>query len=208
MRLVGDSTSPPAKRSTEDSDSALNAETDPWRAFGGEDGQGIIELFESLRAKLTIFFEIRHCIDPEELADETMQRVVLKICQGTEVSNLIGYSYGVAKNILKENRRRESVKQAYVDSQKYRAGSDPIDDEADAQMRERRLKCMEDCLARLKEQGRSLLSEYYKFKGQAKLVHRKQMAEDLNISREALSLRVFHLRQKVKRCVHECLQNI
>lgn len=187
--------------------SAPNAETDPWSAFGGEEGESIVELFESLRAKLTTFFEARGCIDPEELADETLQRVVLKICQGTEVSNLVGYSYGVAKNIFKEYVRREKIKQAYVDSQKYRAGVEPIVDEDEAQVRERRFKCMEDCMAQLNKQGRWLLLEYYKIKGQAKLAHRKQMAEELNISREALTLRVFHLKQRLKKCVHECLEN-
>jgi len=102
-----------------------NAETNPWSAFGGEEGESIVELFESLRAKLTTFFEVRRCIDPEELADETLQRVVLKICQGTEVSNLVGYSYGVAKNIFMEHVRSEKARQAYLDSQKYRDGVEP-----------------------------------------------------------------------------------
>jgi DNA-directed RNA polymerase specialized sigma24 family protein len=197
VRLVSDSTNP-----------TLDSEPDPWSALGGEDGQGIVELFASLRSRLSTFFEARNCLDPDELADETLQRVVLKICQGTEVSNLVGYSYGVAKRVYLENQRKERVKQAYVDSQKYSVGSDPIDEGNDAQMREQRLKCMKDCLARLKEQSRSLLSEYYKLKGKAGQVHRQQMADDLKISREALSLRVFQLRQKVKRCFHECLQNI
>jgi RNA polymerase sigma factor (sigma-70 family) len=191
----------------DDWDSPPNAETNGWGMFGVDDDQGIVELFESMRDKMVIFFEVRHCIDPEELADETLERVLQKLCQGTEVSDLIRYSYGVAKNIFHEHLRRERAKQKYVEAEKHRSGPDPSDDTDDAALREQRLQYLEDCLARLSEQGRSLLSEYYKFTGQLKLDHRKKMAEELNISREALTLRVFHLKRKLKKCINDCLEN-
>jgi RNA polymerase sigma factor (sigma-70 family) len=187
-------------------DSPPNGETNPWSVFGS-DSQSIVELFELLRGKMVIFFEVRCCLDPEELADETLERVMKKLCAGTEVTDLVRYSYGVARNIFHEYLRKEKAKRKYVEAQQHRFGTHPEEEEPDAAEREQRRKCQEGCLARLKEQGRWLLSEYYRFRGQPKLDHRQKMADQLNISRETLRLRVFHLKQKLKKCVDDCLEN-
>jgi RNA polymerase sigma factor (sigma-70 family) len=189
-------------------DSPPNAETSPWSVFGS-DSQSIVELFELLRGKMIIFFEARRCLDPEELADETLARVMKKLCAGTEVSDLVRYSYGVARNVFHEYLRKESAKRKYVEAQQHRFGTHAEEEEPDDadDAREQRLKCQEGCLARLNEDGRRLLFEYYRFRGQPKLEHRQKMADQLNISRETLRLRVFHLKQKLKKCVKDCLEN-
>jgi DNA-directed RNA polymerase specialized sigma24 family protein len=205
VRLVVKSNEKWVGNSMTDPNEPLNAEADPWRVFEDEE-RDIVEQFRSLQEKLTIYFEARHCIDPEELADETLERVVRKLCEGTEVLDLKRYSYGVAKNVFYEYLRRERVKHQYSDEQRYRPEPKASGDVVDM-AKERRLDCLEACSGRLKEEARWILYEYYRYNGQHKLEHRKKMAEKLNITREALTLRVFHLKQKLRKCINDCLEN-
>ena len=167
---------------------------------------GIVELFESLRGRLIIFFEKRRCVDPEELADATLERVVEKLCEGAKVANLGSYSFGVAKNVFYEYLRGKRATLTFIDEQKYK--HEPTSDENSAAMRERQLACLEECLSHLKERDRTMLLDYYRFKGRLKLDQRRKMAEEMNITREVLALRVFHLKQKLKKCVSERLEEI
>jgi len=174
----------------------------------GDAHLGIVELFESLRGRLIIFFEKRNCIDPEELADATLERVVKKLCEGAKVSDLGRYSFGVAKKIFLEYLRKKNATVTFFDEQKYRSHSTSGAVEDDAVMRERQLTCLEECLGHLKEHDRTMLLEYYQFNGRAKLDQRRKMAKQMNISRETLALRIFHLKQKLKKCVSERLEDI
>lgn len=187
-------------------DTPADAAEDLWG--GGGDRPGIVELFETLRGKLTLFFEARRCVDPEGLADATLERVIQKLCEGTKVTDLTAYSFGVAKNLIREGARRERAMQEYVEEQKHRLRASAAGDEdEEAALKERRLKCLEDCAARLSERERWTLFEYYRLKGQPKLEHRRRMAEQLDVTREALTLRVFHLKQRLKRCINDCLDS-
>ena len=178
-------------------------DTNPWEA-SGDGRQGILQLFESLRGKLILFFEVRHCIDPEELAEATLERVIQRLCEGTRIADLVCYSFGVAKNIYREYIRATKARDSFIAQQKYRS-KEFLSDENEADAHEKQLTCLEGCMMRLKEQDRVMLVEYYKFKGQLKLEHRRQMAEQLGITREALTLRIFHLKLRLKKCVGNCV---
>ena len=173
----------------------------------GQAHLGIVERFKSIRARMIFFFEKRNCIDPEELADATLERVVKRLCGGAKVSDLERYSYGVAKKIFLEYLRKKDATVAFFDDQKYRSYSTSGGGEDDAVIRERQLTCLEECMARLKEQDRTMLMEYYQFNGRLKLEQRRKMAERMNISRETLALRIFHLKQKLRKCVSERLED-
>src|SRR5919206_345066 len=64
------------------------------------------EEYERLRFRLCTFFSQRRCRFPEELADETINRVILKIGEET-IENRLAYFYGVAKNVYRESLRKE-----------------------------------------------------------------------------------------------------
>ena len=172
------------------------------------DGPGIVELFDTLRGKLIVFFSVRGCFDPEEHADTTLARVFQKLCNGTKVGNLAAYTFGVAKKVLLEHYRKKTEMTRFVDEQKYKLRVEPSDEDDDSVIREHRLKCLDKCLARLKEQDRKMLLDYFKFKGREKMEHRRKMAEQMGISRDALSLRIFHLKQKLGKCVSDLLENM
>lgn len=167
---------------------------------------GVVERFTAIRTRLIFFFEKRNCVDPEELADATLERVVQKL-DSEKVTDLERYSFGFAKKIFLEYLRKKKATVAFLDEQKYRLQSTSGGGEDEAIIRERKLTCMEECLAHLKEHERAMLMEYYEFNGRLKLEQRRKMAERMNISRETLALRIFHLKKRIRKCVTERLED-
>src|ERR1044072_6221758 len=62
--------------------------------------------YESLRFRLCTFFSRRQCRFPDELADETINRIILKSRQ-QDIENKMAYCYGIARNVYLESTRRE-----------------------------------------------------------------------------------------------------
>ena len=177
--------------------------TDPWSVFG-DDSQSAGERFELLHSKLVFYFESRRCDDPEELAHLTLERLMRRHDEQVEVINLTSYCYGIAQKVFYEYLRKQRARRDYVSEQEYRSRIHTSDEDA-AEYKERRLKCLDECAERLSEQEREMLSEYYRVRGRAKDAHRIKMAEKLGISRSALTLRIFHLKRRLKMCVVKCL---
>src|SRR6185436_5279963 len=64
------------------------------------------EEYERLRFRLCTFFSQRQSRFADELADETINRVILKVSE-EKIENKIAYCYGVAKNVFRESLRKE-----------------------------------------------------------------------------------------------------
>jgi DNA-directed RNA polymerase specialized sigma24 family protein len=62
--------------------------------------------YDRLRFKLIRYFAWKGSRCPDDLADETFFRVWRRVCQGAEIrsSNPDSYFYGVAANVLREER--------------------------------------------------------------------------------------------------------
>lgn len=59
-----------------------------------------------LRSKLVLYFQHNACPDPEDLADEVFSRALRRSAEEIDLhSGLNAYCYGIANNILYENRR-------------------------------------------------------------------------------------------------------
>src|SRR5829696_6063126 len=67
------------------------------------------EKYEAIRRKLITFFTARRCLQAEELADETINRVALKAHEVAPgyVGNPSLYFYGVARKVFHEWARVE-----------------------------------------------------------------------------------------------------
>ena len=68
--------------------------------------------YERIRGRLVKYFEWQKCADPEELADETINRVTRGLESGKEIwsSNPLSFFYGVARNVSREQwRRKETI---------------------------------------------------------------------------------------------------
>lgn len=176
---------------------------DLWSMFG-DDVQSAGEHFEGLRRKLVFYFESRRCDDPEELAHETLDRLMRRHGEHVEVKDLMRYSYGIARNVLYEYWHRREAEQNYINDEGHRP--QVKEDDEGAVHKERRLECLEECVAGLNAQERALLADYFGGRGRGIQERRREMAEELNISREALTLRVFHLKRRLRKCIAKCLE--
>jgi DNA-directed RNA polymerase specialized sigma24 family protein len=153
------------------------------------------EEYERLRFRLCTFFSQRQCRFADELADETINRVILKVSE-ERIENKIGYCYGVAKNIFRESLRKERT---HLDIDDVTiAAKDP---EAQSFSND----CLDKCLEKLSPESRDLLLEYFSEAKQAKIELHRRISDGLAMTQTALRMRVMRTKQKLKICVQECM---
>jgi DNA-directed RNA polymerase specialized sigma24 family protein len=171
------------------------------------DSQG--ETYLEIRRRLVAYFDRRDRRFPDELADETLNRVARILEKGgtIAVSPPARYCYVVAKYVLLEDVRRE---RAHVHLDEQRAADvlphgarAPLFDE-EAAIREQRFECLDRCLQQLKPEQRELVVEYYRDTRREKIERRREMARRLGISMNALAIRACRIRRELEACVEAC----
>ena len=156
------------------------------------------------RRKLTSFFRWNHCRDAENLADETIDRVIRR-SQELKVGNVHAYINGVARNVLLEARRHNARRATFdntVDSTSWKVSSE--EEEEEEHQLESRVNCLKKCLQCLTPLERQLLMEYGP--SQQGVKKRKELAQSLGITLENLRVQVFRARKKLRALVTECLR--
>lgn len=152
---------------------------------------------EIIRARLVKMLSYRAGSAAEELADETINRVAIKIpeIRGTYTGDPARFFYGVAKHVLLEHQRK---------SQKL----EPFDDRLHnpprpAPTNELPYKCLDRCMEKLNPVDRELVRRYFE---EATPEQRKRLAKSLGIKKNALAVRVFRIMQPLKKCFFKCMQ--
>jgi RNA polymerase sigma factor (sigma-70 family) len=157
--------------------------------------------YEIMRVKLVRFFEWRGCDAADFRADQTIDRVMRRIDEGQVISNLMGYVYGVAKLVSKEVIREKDRMESLSDDP-----SSPADSpQTSSEETDRRFACFDQCMATLSSDARELIIKYYQEEKHAKIVGRKQLAEQLGIPLNALRIRVHRIRKTLEECIQNCL---
>lgn len=178
-----------------------------WLDDGNESGG---ERYLEVRRRLTAYFDRKNCLSSDDLADETLNRIARKLQEKgaiTEVSSL-HYCYIVAKFVFLETARRaKPIKTGateFISSDSANlsfAGSPGIDtDEA----KEKKLDCLEKCLAKLPVGDRELILAYYQGEHGIKIARRSALATHLGITMNALSIRACRIRNRLEACVKAC----
>lgn len=162
-----------------------------WLCPGGDDAG---EEYERLRFRLLTFFTRRGCRFPEELADETINRLMLKVAE-ENVENRLAYCYGVAKNVYRESLRRER-KHLNIDEVTPAAPA-PAEQSLPAE-------CLDRCLAELPPESRNLILDYFSEVKLAKVELHRRISESFQLTQTALRMRVMRIKQKLKVCMQEC----
>lgn len=178
---------------TSESLEALLAFLDPDREVAGAQ-------YESIRRRLVRLFEWRGFSAPEELTDETINRVARRIQEGVEVrsANPYGYFCGVAHLVSKEVARRAARQRAALEKEDWQP---PPPDEPDA---DDRLACLRHCLSRLPEDQRLLVLRYHQEDDHIR--SRQSLSQEMGLPMNALRIRVHRIRRKLEECVQECLR--
>jgi DNA-directed RNA polymerase specialized sigma24 family protein len=145
------------------------------------------EKYERLHRRLAEFFEARGSESPADHTDQTINRVARRIQEGEIIESIERYSYGVARLFWMEILRARRKQPVAIDL--VNVPAIPADDEDGELLRldqERRLRCFEDCLARLATANRVLVVEYYREDKGPKIEQRKRQADRLSMSLNAL----------------------
>jgi DNA-directed RNA polymerase specialized sigma24 family protein len=171
------------------------------------DGQKYLEM----RRRLVAYFDRKNCVRPDELADETLNRVARRLEE--EAGAIEGdaparYCYIVARFVFMEHLRETQKDAAHVNELRRQSqrGNDLATSAADGErkIKEQRLNCLEQCLSKLESASREIIARYYVGKARVKIEHRRALAEDLGITMNALSIRACRIRDKLETCVREC----
>jgi RNA polymerase sigma factor (sigma-70 family) len=151
--------------------------------------------YEDIRRRLIKIFTCRGCCEPEDLADEVINRVSkrLKDIKSEFTGDPARYFYGVAIMIHREYLRRRPAPTLPASPE----NSDEIEME---------FECLEKCMQKLAPDTQELLRQYYQDEKRAKIDHRKRLAERLGVAVNALRIRACRARAVLQECVHECVQ--
>jgi DNA-directed RNA polymerase specialized sigma24 family protein len=155
------------------------------------------EEYERLRFRLCTFFSQRRCRFSEELADETINRVIMKLDE-EKIENKLAYCYGVARNVFRESLRRER-QHLDIDEVTIAAKAPEVEEQSFSR------DCLDKCLAELSHESRNLILEYFSEVKLAKIELHRRLSEKLEMSQTALRMRIMRIKQKLKICVQECM---
>lgn len=151
--------------------------------------------YEQIRLRLIKIFACRGCVEPEELADETINRVIRKLPEIKETyeGDPALYFYGVAQKVHLEYTRRKPI-----------PADLPSQPEPRAEV-EREYECLERCMQKLTPENREFVIRYYQDEKRAKIDNRRELAERLGIALNAVRIRAHRIRATLHECVRQCL---
>jgi len=167
------------------------------------DGQKYLEM----RERLVAYFDRKNCCDPDDLADQTLNRVGRRLEEEgiTASESPARYCYIVARFVFMESLRdaqKDNTLRQEIRPTPYNNGF--AFSEA-AEKQERMLNCLEQCTAKLDTAQREIILQYYSGKERLKIERRRALAESLGITANALSIRACRIRDKLEACVKLCL---
>jgi DNA-directed RNA polymerase specialized sigma subunit, sigma24 homolog len=163
-----------------------------------------------MRDRLAWYFDRKNCLNPDDLADETLNRVARRLEEEGEIRSdtPAKYCYTVARFVFLEYLRRPDGKNIALDEgpniekTSYLLAS-PNSDETE--LNERRHRCLEKCTDSLDPASRNVILRYYLGKQRAKIDNREALAKSLGITTNALTIRACRIRSKLESCVRKCV---
>jgi DNA-directed RNA polymerase specialized sigma24 family protein len=191
----------------------LSGTTGGFRQFlnwldDGIDSNG--EKYLEMRRRLVSYFDRKNCVSPDELADETLNRVAQRL---EELGSITGtapaqYCYVTARFVFLEYLRNptragaslEEMSPAQADS----ALSTSTQSDNEAENKEHLSTCLDECLGKLASADRELILEYYRGEQRTKIENRRSLATGLRLTVNALTIRASRIRNKLELCVREC----
>jgi DNA-directed RNA polymerase specialized sigma24 family protein len=146
--------------------------------------------YEMLRLKLTRLFEWRGTTSPEDMADETIDRVARRLLEGVEITTGDIYLFfrGVAMNVLHE----------YWHRQAEHPEPPPPSPPPPA---ERLLELLEKAMESLTSEEREIVGQYYQ--GSKLKDSRRALGIRLDLTPNALRIRACRARDKLEAYVRE-----
>ena len=152
------------------------------------------ELYEKIRWRLIAILASRACRIPEELADETIDRVARRVAdiRDSYIGDKGIYFLGVMNNVHHEYLKRPALRPV-------------VESREDVETKERLHLCLERCLDKLAPHSRQMIERYYAQDKRSKIDLRRRIARELGISATSLRVRALRIREKLQTCIEQCL---
>jgi len=152
-------------------------------------------IYEKIRWRLIAILASRGCLTPEELADETIDRVARRVVDIQQIytGDKTVYFLGVMNNVHHEYLRRPPLPRL-------------VEPHNATETKEQMHACLDNCLGKLAPYSREVIEKYYAENKQAKIDLRKQIARELGIKAATLRLRALRIREKLQICIERCLE--
>lgn len=170
------------------------------------------QTYLEIRRRLVAYFDRKNCGTPDELADETLNRVARRLEEEgfIETDAPAKYCYIVARFVFMEHLRETHRKDALLgalqqDTEVSSVAQAAADDET--AVYERKLYCLEQCSGKLEALQRQLIVRYYAGQQRVRMENRRALAQSLGITVNALTIRACRIRDKLEACVRECVVN-
>jgi RNA polymerase sigma factor (sigma-70 family) len=162
------------------------------------------EKYENIRQKLLTFFRCNGCWNPEDLVDDTIDRMIRRL-RDVEVQNLMSFIRGIARKVAWEyHQKARQAKETPLDEVgelPQLGGPDPeIESEVD-----RRLRCLDKCVALLDPDDRELIMQWYIYDKGQKIENKRRLAELRSASPGALRVQAYRARNRLQKLVEKCL---
>lgn len=169
-----------------------------------EDSEG--RRYLEMREKLVNYFDRKNCLSPDDLADETLNRAARRLEEegAIETETPAKFCYTQARFVFLEYLRRKQKNDVSIgeDAEKL-ADKNALTDDADE--KEKRLNCLEKCVGKLDLDNREMIIGYYFGEERTKIENRKSLAGKFGISANALTIRACRIREKLEKCVRNCV---
>jgi DNA-directed RNA polymerase specialized sigma24 family protein len=151
--------------------------------------------YEAIRSSLVKTFVLNGFNDAEDLADETINRVMGRLpdIRAGYINEPAYYFRGVARNVIRERRRRKEIP-----GERIEIAVEPKTEPSE------NVVCLGHCLRRLSASKRNLILDYYLYEGHSKIEHHKVMAGELKITTGAIRNRAHKIRSNLVDCMRQC----
>ena len=185
-------------------DSAIPTESlEEILAWLDPDREVAAAMYVQLRHNLTQTFIWRQCSDPEGMTDEVFDRVARKVreVRPTYEGDPRRYFHAVARNLIKEYLKKIKAQVSLEDVDlATQLMAETEEETVDIE------ECLQSCLQEMSADKRDLIVEYHAKEKQAKIDHRRELAQRLGVSVEALRVRAYRNTTSLKQCIERCLK--
>jgi len=181
---------------------ALLAALDP-------DRDAAAERYAALRERLSRFFTWNNADDPDAQADLVLDRVARRVAASSGDDEAVRqpekFAAGVARMLLREGWRAQKANLQMISSFQQQ-NEDRNRLEQEQRELERLSALLDECLNELPPEQQELIRRYYSSGSRSQIDGRKQLAEEFNISLNALRNRALRIRGDVERKARKRLE--
>ena len=173
---------------------------DSLLAWLHKDREQAARIYEEIHAKLIRGFKAHSCPVPEDLADETINRVAKRVPEIVEIydGDPARYFFGVAYKVFLEYLKKgPDLVELPSENLLTRDQPDDIEPVYD---------CLDQCLQRLSTHTRELILQFYQGEKRVKIELRKELARRLDTKLANLRLQAHRIRSILKKCIQTCLE--